>query len=832
MAEKALAVTLTLGAVLGSGFLSFFGKAKNSILDLGGQLDALKQQKNVLPRLGFAAAANTRAEIEKAKADLAGLQAKRSGGDKSDALVKEIELAGNRVEWLTGKYKAQQRVMGKQIADLTKQGKNYRTVGEEISKLTKKLEVYQKLADARLRLNASGGEFFRFLRNGIASASALSGSIFMLSNSAATVGDELAKTSSRLGLAASALQGYRYAAGLAGVAQTDLDQGLKDLNLRVGQAMLGQGEAVKMAQRYRVNLSALASMPTDQRLAAIADVMKGMSSTAEQAAFANAFLGESGVKMLNMLKNGSEGLAKARAEAVKYDYIFTEEDRKNAETFKDSLHRVTTSFNAIKNAAGAKLFAGLSSAMDRIANAFAANRGSIVEAITNITSAFMALIPSLIDFGSKVLSVAGKLLSFPGVAQGVIVALGLLGASLLAIKAIRFGTDIVKTSLAIYQFGRYTLWSAAQAVWYSKVMTVLKGGFVHYITQLKLATLWENTLARTRKAGAAFSMFGRGGGAGRVGTGIMSGLRGILPRVLGWGALLGGLFVKLGVLIKGVFVAVGAAIGAIGWPVVAVVAAIVGAGLLIWKYWQPIKEFFLGLGSAIWERISPAIESIKASFASVWETVAPTLGKLWEGFQWVAAKLAPLGAVLAKLLFFPLRLGFGIFLKVLGTAWDGIAGFVSGAVSIFTWLWNAIGSGLSTIRNLFTDFFGFDPLNLIKEGWGNAIDWLTGRLSWLSDKLDGVLGWLGLGDDEEQASARAGAGSGEPALASASAAPLRALNPPPLTATNARTVQMTSSPSITINTQPGQDANAIASEVMRRVEQSQRDLVNNSLRDF
>ncbi|HGU2830899.1 TPA: phage tail tape measure protein, partial [Escherichia coli O103:H2] len=53
----------------------------------------------------------------------------------------------------------------------------------------------------------------------------------------------------------------------------------------------------------------------------------------------------------------------------------------------------------------------------------------------------------------------------------------------------------------------------------------------------------------------------------------------------------------------------GGAIGALFSPVGLIVAALAGAAVLIWKYWDPIRAFFAGVFSGIMERLTPLRET-------------------------------------------------------------------------------------------------------------------------------------------------------------------------------------------------------------------------------
>ncbi|EFG1374338.1 phage tail tape measure protein, partial [Escherichia coli] len=55
----------------------------------------------------------------------------------------------------------------------------------------------------------------------------------------------------------------------------------------------------------------------------------------------------------------------------------------------------------------------------------------------------------------------------------------------------------------------------------------------------------------------------------------------------------------------------GGAIGALFSPVGLVVAALAGAAVLIWKYWDPIRAFFAGVFSGIMERLTPLRETFE-----------------------------------------------------------------------------------------------------------------------------------------------------------------------------------------------------------------------------
>ncbi|EHW5016204.1 phage tail tape measure protein, partial [Escherichia coli] len=64
----------------------------------------------------------------------------------------------------------------------------------------------------------------------------------------------------------------------------------------------------------------------------------------------------------------------------------------------------------------------------------------------------------------------------------------------------------------------------------------------------------------------------------------------------------------------------GGAIGALFSPVGLVVAALAGAAVLIWKYWDPIRAFFAGVFSGIMERLTPLRETFER-FGPVFDAI-------------------------------------------------------------------------------------------------------------------------------------------------------------------------------------------------------------------
>ena len=67
-------------------------------------------------------------------------------------------------------------------------------------------------------------------------------------------------------------------------------------------------------------------------------------------------------------------------------------------------------------------------------------------------------------------------------------------------------------------------------------------------------------------------------------------------------------------------------------PIGLIAAAFVAAGLLIWRYWEPIKAFFSGFFSGVWQALTP-LRSAFSSLAPVFSALGSGIKAVWEWFK-------------------------------------------------------------------------------------------------------------------------------------------------------------------------------------------------------
>ncbi|MBH2886628.1 phage tail tape measure protein [Serratia marcescens] len=107
-------------------------------------------------------------------------------------------------------------------------------------------------------------------------------------------------------------------------------------------------------------------------------------------------------------------------------------------------------------------------------------------------------------------------------------------------------------------------------------------------------------------------------------------LSSLVRGVVGLALRLTGLSTLWGIL-TGAISALGAALSFLLSPIGLIGAAFVAAGVLIWKYWEPIKAFFVGFGSGVMAALAPLRDAF-ARIAPIFGVIGDALGRVWDWF--------------------------------------------------------------------------------------------------------------------------------------------------------------------------------------------------------
>lgn len=186
-------------------------------------------------------------------------------------------------------------------------------------------------------------------------------------------------------------------------------------------------------------------------------------------------------------------------------------------------------------------------------------------------------------------------------------------------------------------------------------------------------------------------------------------------------------------------------------PLTWIIAGIAFVAFLIWKYWGPIKAFFVGFWDGLKIGLAPLIDSLSSAWNSLKTTMSPLL-PLWNGlvsvFNWVKDAISglftPFQATNAQLekatangQSFGMMLGtiIGVFTTVfmemftiVGTAIGNTVGFIvvnfGKVLTFFTSIWNqiktAFSGGLAGISAL---IINWSPLGLFYSAFAAVLSW-------------------------------------------------------------------------------------------------------------
>lgn len=154
----------------------------------------------------------------------------------------------------------------------------------------------------------------------------------------------------RLGVTSDSLSRLQYAAKLADVDSSVLAGSLEKLNIRLAEvAQEGKGPAADALKKFGLSANDLAKKGPVEAFHEIVKVLEGIPNPASRAAAAVDFFGKSGTAMLNLVAQGSDGIAALEAEAEGLGVAFSDIDAAKLDEADDALTRVWEGVAGIGN---------------------------------------------------------------------------------------------------------------------------------------------------------------------------------------------------------------------------------------------------------------------------------------------------------------------------------------------------------------------------------------------------------------------------------------------------------------------------------------------------
>ena len=249
---------------------------------------------------------------------------------------------------------------------------NIRDIAIRLSAQTESLRRELERAEREVQKNTSGmgravGKFDRDLKRlnktasqtwaklAVGAVAAQRGTRWLLSftNGALASADGLQRQAEKLGISTTALQEYRFAGQDANVAITAVDMGLQRFLRRAGEfARTGRGELAPVFEQLGISLKDQNGRlkSAEDLLDEYADAIKGASSDMERLSLAQKAFDSEGVAMVNVLRDGAEGLERARQKAHEFGAVLDADLVKRASQSKSELDLlqlgISTTFQA------------------------------------------------------------------------------------------------------------------------------------------------------------------------------------------------------------------------------------------------------------------------------------------------------------------------------------------------------------------------------------------------------------------------------------------------------------------------------------------------------
>lgn len=208
--------------------------------------------------------------------------------------------------------------------------------------------------------------------------------------------DEIGKTADNLGLATSALQELRVVAESSGLEFAEFTKAFQKFTVGIGEANTGTGTARDAFTQMGISIrGANGSLKSSEALFnETAEALKGFSSESDRAAIAADLFGAKvGVKMLNLLRNGADGMAEMRKAARDLGVVIDEDLIRNAEAAQTQLDLMARVISA-----------QLSTALIELAPLLV-NSAELVAQLSKGVAGFAAIVATLPTLGATALNV-------------------------------------------------------------------------------------------------------------------------------------------------------------------------------------------------------------------------------------------------------------------------------------------------------------------------------------------------------------------------------------------------------------------------------------------
>ena len=305
--------------------------------------------------------------------------------------------------------------LNKMERELSQNNQALDNVGDEFSKAEKKADKFgDEVKETGEQAESSGakfkkvGEVLKTVGVAMAAATAAIGTaavaagkkLWDMASETAKAGDEIDKTSQKLGMSAEAYQEWDYVLGQAGVDITSMTTGLKTMTNQIDDAKNGSVKAQERFAKLGISLNDLNTMSREDIFSAVVSGMQGMADTTERAALANDLFGKSGQNLTPLFNATTESTEQLKQAAHDLGFVMSDEAVKASAKFNDSLDTLKRTFSGVKNNLVGELLPGFSTLLNGLSALLAGNENAkeqIQKGTQEIVNSLKDIFPRVMD---------------------------------------------------------------------------------------------------------------------------------------------------------------------------------------------------------------------------------------------------------------------------------------------------------------------------------------------------------------------------------------------------------------------------------------------------
>ena len=213
----------------------------------------------------------------------------------------------------------------------------------------------------------------------------------------ARLGTEIRRSSVRVGESVENLSRLRFAYAQAGLELEDLDETLREVNLKLGEALAGEEASAEGFRLLGLDIRKILALKPAQRIEEIADAVAGLGTQSEKTAALARLLGDDlGPKLLPILAQGRQGLQDYARDAENLGIVVSSQFADDSAAFNAALGRLGATFRGFG--------INISSELLPVFTAF------LTEHLGPLRSTLNDLVPLVVQFAETMVGLAGAAL--------------------------------------------------------------------------------------------------------------------------------------------------------------------------------------------------------------------------------------------------------------------------------------------------------------------------------------------------------------------------------------------------------------------------------------